>query len=250
MNSVSLRNISYLVKNKEIIKDISFELNEGEILTILGPNGVGKTTLLKIIAGLLKPTKGEVLLYGNPPNKFTQHLSYLPSTPNVDPYANVEDILLALLYGKDSRFVIRSKDIEKISYWYKALIDKDYMKTPFSNLSSGEQRLVLLSGCLARDPKIILLDEPTAFLDITNQAKVLSFIKRMSKERNITVIFTMHEIYYANIADKVLLMKDGKIKSYGKPDEVLKKELIDEVYKINSIELSLDDKKMFFPIIS
>ncbi len=249
MKSVILRDVSFSIKEKEIIKNISFELEEGETLAILGPNGVGKTTLLKIIAGLIKPTKGEVLLYNNSPEKSRKYISYLPANPNIDQYANVEDILLAMLYGKDKRFIVRNEDINKIRNWYFKLLERNYLKTSFNNLSSGEQRLVLLSGCFAREPKIILLDEPTAFLDITNQAKILKFIRDMSIKMNITVIFTMHEIYYANIANKVLLMKDGRIKSYGKPSDVLKKEIIDDVYKIDVMEIPFDDKKMFFPSI-
>ncbi|AFZ70742.1 ABC-type cobalamin/Fe3+-siderophore transport system, ATPase component [Caldisphaera lagunensis DSM 15908] len=249
MQSIIVKDVSFSIKDKEIIKDISFELEEGEILAILGPNGVGKTTLLKIIAGLIKPTKGEVLIYKNPPEKSRKYLSYLPANANIDQYANVEDILLAMLYGKDRKFIVGNDDIKKIKNWYFKLLEKNYLKTSFNNLSSGEQRLVLLSGCFAREPKIILLDEPTAFLDITNQAKILRFIKEMALKMNITVIFTMHEIYYANIANKVLLMKNGKIKSYGKPSDVLKKDIIDDVYKIDVLEIPYDNKKIFFPSV-
>jgi ABC-type cobalamin/Fe3+-siderophores transport system ATPase subunit len=249
MESVYLNNVSYSIKDKEIIKKIDFSLNEGETLAILGPNGVGKTTLLKIIAGLIKPTYGNILLYGKTPEESRKIISYLPANPNIDPYANVEDILLAQLYGNDKKFFISKDDVNKVRNWYFKFFEKNYLKTPFSNLSSGEQRLVLLSGCFARDPKIILLDEPVAFLDITNQAKILTFIKDISAKMKITVIFTMHEIYYANVANKVLLLKNGQIKSYGSPMSVLKKEIIEDVYKIELMELSLNDKKMFFPSI-
>ncbi|MFP3227435.1 MAG: ABC transporter ATP-binding protein [Caldisphaera sp.] len=249
MESVYLNNVSYSIKDKEIIKKIDFSLNEGETLAILGPNGVGKTTLLKIIAGLIKPTYGNILLYGKTPEESRKIISYLPANPNIDPYANVEDILLAQLYGNDKKFFISKDDVNKVRKWYFKFFEKNYLKTPFSNLSSGEQRLVLLSGCFARDPKIILLDEPVAFLDITNQAKILTFIKDISAKMKITVIFTMHEIYYANVANKVLLLKNGQIKSYGSPMSVLKKEIIEDVYKIELMELSLNDKKMFFPSI-
>ncbi|MFP3144319.1 MAG: ABC transporter ATP-binding protein [Caldisphaera sp.] len=249
MESVYVNNVSYSIKDKEIIKKIDFSLNEGETLAILGPNGVGKTTLLKIIAGLIKPTYGNILLYGKTPEESRKIISYLPANPNIDPYANVEDILLAQLYGNDKKFFISKDDVNKVRKWYFKFFEKNYLKTPFSNLSSGEQRLVLLSGCFARDPKIILLDEPVAFLDITNQAKILTFIKDISAKMKITVIFTMHEIYYANVANKVLLLKNGQIKSYGSPMSVLKKEIIEDVYKIELMELSLNDKKMFFPSI-
>jgi ABC-type cobalamin/Fe3+-siderophores transport systems, ATPase components len=195
MESVYLNNVSYSIKDKEIIKKIDFSLNEGETLAILGPNGVGKTTLLKIIAGLIKPTYGNILLYGKTPEESRKIISYLPANPNIDPYANVEDILLAQLYGNDKKFFISKDDVNKVRKWYFKFFEKNYLKTPFSNLSSGEQRLVLLSGCFARDPKIILLDEPVAFLDITNQAKILTFIKGYISKMKITVIFTMHEIY-------------------------------------------------------
>jgi ABC-type cobalamin/Fe3+-siderophores transport system ATPase subunit len=249
MESVYLNNVSYSIKDKEIIKKIDFSLNEGETLAILGPNGVGKTTLLKIIAGLIKPTYGNILLYGKTPEESRKIISYLPANLNIDPYANVEDILLAQLYGNDKKFFISKDDVNKVMKWYFKFFEKNYLKTPFSNLSSGEQRLVLLSGCFARDPKIILLDEPVAFLDITNQAKILTFIKDISAKMKITVIFTMHEIYYANVANKVLLLKNGQIESYGSPMSVLKKEIIEDVYKIELMELSLNDKKMFFPSI-
>jgi ABC-type cobalamin/Fe3+-siderophores transport system ATPase subunit len=243
--SISVSNLTYKIKDRAIINNISFDLDEGNILAILGPNGVGKSTLLKILAGIIKPSYGNIFLYGNTPERFRKHISYLPANYTVDPYATAEDVMFAELY--DNKFFFSKNNRNEIRKWASLFNLNGHLNNPFGSLSSGEQKLVLLAGGFARNPKVFLLDEPTAFLDISNQAKILSLIRDLSKRNNITIVLAIHEIYYANIADKVILLKKGNIVRYGSPKNVLDKNILKDVYGIELEEMDLNNNKIFLP---
>ncbi len=248
MKGVEAIGVSYSVGSREIIHDITFELEEGKVLAILGPNGVGKTTLLRILSGIIPPSRGKVYLYGENPAKFRRFLTYIPANYNIDMYARSLDIMLAELYN--GGFFYNRRDIEKIRMWASYFGVERYFDTPFGKLSSGEQKLVLLAGGLARDPKIMILDEPTAFLDISNQAKILSLIREIAEKEGITIVFALHEIYYGNIADYVMLMKDGKLIKFGNPNEVLNKDLLVGIYGIELEGFEINGSKVFLPKFS
>ncbi len=211
-----------------IFAELSLGLERGEMVALLGPNGAGKTTLLRLAAGLLRPTGGSVRLDGRelqtwPRRRLAQTLAYLPqdALPAFDfPAALMVELgrapyqrMLGGLTASDRRVVA------------EALADtatSDLADRAFSELSGGERRRVLLAMVLAQEPRVLLLDEPTAHLDLRFQVEVLALIRRLRHVRGLTVLAAMHDLNLASLYfDRLLLLQAGHLVADGPPQGVL-----------------------------
>lgn len=248
-------------QNKTIVEDISFGVETGDILCILGPNGVGKTTLFKTILGFLKLKGGEILLDDQDIFKwsrkdFAKAIGYVPQahTPPF-PY-KVRDVVVM---GRTAHLGIFSSPSKKDFDMAEEIIDSlgiSYLKDDvYTEISGGERQLVLIARALAQDPKILIMDEPTSNLDFGNQVRVLKHIKKLA-ERNIGIIMTSHFPNHAFMASTTVLAigRGNEFKS-GKSDEVVTAELLKKIYNINvQINTVIDEKnneeiKVCIPII-
>jgi iron complex transport system ATP-binding protein len=220
---------------------LSFNVESGEILVVVGPNASGKTTLLRLISGILPLEKGSLSLCGYERERFLSmkppQLSYVPSFPEADLMVTPEELIKA-----------SSGSLER-AYQYVPQV-REFAKRRLLHLSSGQRRLACIARGFSTDPKLLLIDEPLAHLDIASQELVLSSIKRFVKEGSI-VIVTMHELHLAPLlADKILLLNKGKEVAFGSPEDVLKKELLEKVYGARLLEVLRGDRKIYLPRIS
>ncbi len=236
MSGVKVRNLSYTYNGKPVLNDISFELERGEVLAILGPNGSGKTTLLKCLNGILKP-HGSVLISGRSITEMKMRdvakiLGYVPQMHQpAFPYRVIDVVISGraphLGFAPPSR-----KDYELAEEALRKLGLSNVALKPYTQLSGGELRLVLIARALVQQPKILLLDEPLSHLDLKNKVVVLKTIKSLADE-GMTIIFTEHDPNFAFVvAEKALLMSNGRIVKFGKTSEVLTEELISKVYGV------------------
>lgn len=238
---------------KTVFQNISFSLNEGECLFLLGPNGIGKTTLFKVLLGILKPAKGTITLDNKDIScwtrkKVAQYIGYVPQHHN-PPFSYT--VLEVVLMGRTphlNRFDMPSKNDEEIALKAIESIGLSHLANKsYTNISGGERQLVLIARALTQQPKILIMDEPTSNLDYGNQFKVMNHLQTLTK-MGIGVIISTHMPDHAiRYGTKAALMKNGMIYSIGEPNEVINKKNIKELYNIDSelINVQVSDENKF-----
>jgi iron complex transport system ATP-binding protein len=220
------------------IRDISFEVRQGGFLGIIGPNGSGKTSLLKALSRILKPVEGTVQLegkniWGTGRKELAQKVAVVSQSSSVS-HIMVEDFVLLGRIPHHGRFQFldSAKDVEIAVNAMEMTGAIRFRHKMLGELSGGERQLVLIARALTQQPKVILLDEPTNFLDITHQVQVMDLIRRMNRECGLTVITVLHDLNLAGeYCKELLLMNLGRIFKMGTPDEVLTYTNIEEVYR-------------------
>ena len=222
-NSIEVINLSKTYESKEAVKNINFKINENEIIGLLGPNGCGKTTTIGMILGLLKPTKGRILINGKDleKNKF-----FLLNKMNfISPYIELPKKLKVkqnlIVYGK----LYNVKNLEeRIEYLSNKLRLFDLLYKVTGELSSGQKNRVSLAKSLINDPSVLLLDEPTASLDPETGDFVRTFLEDYKKENKISILLASHNMNEVKrLCNSVLMMKDGVIIDSGTPNNLIKK---------------------------
>jgi ABC-2 type transport system ATP-binding protein len=222
-NSIEVINLSKSYGSKEAVKKINFKVNENEIIGLLGPNGCGKTTTIAMILGLLKPSDGKVLI--NNMNIEDHRISLLHKMNFISPYIELPKKLTVkqnlIVYGK----LYSIKDLNnKIELLANELRLKDLLKKITGELSSGQKNRVSLAKALINDPKVLLLDEPTASLDPETGDFIRTFLENYKRENKISILLASHNMNEVKrLCASVLMMKEGNIIDKGKPDELIKK---------------------------
>lgn len=224
-----------------LIKDIRISLKKGEIMTLIGPNGAGKTTILKSIIQQLSPLGGVVYLDGKAVDQMTgKELSKKMSvvlTERVRPeLMTCEDVVATGRYPYTGRFGILSDQDRRIVREAMELVhiselaDRDFLKT-----SDGQKQRVMLARAICQEPDIIVLDEPTSFLDIRYKLEFLSILQNMSRTRNLSVLMSLHELDLAGrISDKIVCIKGDQVDRFGTPEEVFTPGYIPELYQMTT----------------
>ena len=208
---------------KEAVKDVSFKLNQNEIIGILGPNGCGKTTTIAMILGLLKPSKGKVLVSGVEIEN--QRVDLLNQLNFISPYIELPKKLTVRqnleVYG---RLYDVNKLKTKIDYLSERLRLYEFVDKLTGDLSSGQKNRVSLAKSIINDPKVLLLDEPTASLDPETGDFVRSFLEEYQKENKTSILLASHNMAEVErLCSSVLMMNKGSIIDEGKPEELIKK---------------------------
>ena len=221
--SIIVENLSKNYFNKEAVKEISFTIKENEILGLLGPNGCGKTTTIAMMLGLLKPTKGKVIIHGQDIEK--NRISLLHKMNFISPYIELPKKLTVkenlIVYGKLYGVKLIS---ERIKYLSEKLRLNEFINTKTGELSSGQKNRVSLAKALINEPSILFLDEPTASLDPETGDFVRSFIEKISKEKNMSILLASHNMdEVKRLCKNVLMMNNGVIIDQGTPDNLIKK---------------------------
>ncbi len=222
-NSIEVINLSKLYNTKKAVNNISFKIDENEIVGLLGPNGCGKTTTIGMILGLLKPTSGQVLINGK--NIENNKISILHKMNFISPYIELPKKLTVkqnlIVYGK--LYNIKNLN-ERINFLSEKLRLGDLLDKITGELSSGQKNRVSLAKALINDPTVLLLDEPTAALDPETADFIRTFLEKLREEKKISVLLASHNMNEVKrLCNSVMMMKDGNIVDGGTPEDLIKK---------------------------
>jgi lipopolysaccharide export system ATP-binding protein len=230
---LSIRNLRKSYKRRPVIRDVSMQLNRGEVVALLGPNGSGKTTCFYAIAGLVTPEGGEVLIDGRDVTALPMYrrarlgIGYLPQEVSIFRGLSVEDNILAVLEITHADHHKRRERLEELLSEFSIT---HLRRAPALALSGGERRRVEIARCLAADPKYLLLDEPFAGVDPIAVGEIRGLVQDL-KSRGIGVLITDHNVRETlEIVDRAYILHDGKVLMSGTTDEVVRDETVRRVY--------------------
>lgn len=240
----------------DILKEVDFSVQAGDMTTILGPNGSGKTTLFKCIAGLWKPQRGEIL-FGNknisnlPHEKRAKMLAIVPQEHEPPFTYSVLDVVLTGRVSHIGVFSSPSKHDYRKAEESIEKVDISHLKDrPYTKISGGERQLVLIARALAQEAPILLLDEPTSHLDFRNQVIVLNKVKEIARHKGLTVLMTIHDPNLAMLfSDKVVVLNGGSVVCTGSPQVVITEDILQKVYGINVSLIPWNGTRVVYPRI-
>jgi iron complex transport system ATP-binding protein len=227
--------------DRVVVDDLDLELTEGSFTAIVGPNGCGKSTLLRALGRLMRPTAGQVLLDGRaiartPTREVAKVLGLLPQAPIAPEGLTVGDLVARGRHPHQSWLRQWSRDDEAVVAEALAWTDMAGLADrPVDALSGGQRQRAWISMALAQGTDLLLLDEPTTYLDLSHQIDVLELVGRLHAERGRTVVVVLHDLNLAaRYAERLVAMKDGALVASGTPDEVLTEALLAEVFDLEA----------------
>lgn len=237
MIGLEIKAVDFSYFNGLVLDNIDLTVKPGEMVGLLGPNGSGKTTLIKIASGVLRPRHGKVGL-GDRPLKMlsrktiARYLAVVPQQFNIPFAFTVEEVVMLGRIPFLKPLAEENETDLKLTDAAMRLVDIIHLKNRrFNELSGGEKQKVVLSMALAQEPQILLLDEPTAHLDISHQVQILELVKHLNISRGLTVLAALHDLNLAALYfNRLVLLKKGKILADGTPAQVLTEEIIKDVF--------------------
>lgn len=234
-----IKQLNCFYDKKKVLYDIAFSVKPGEFLTILGPNGSGKTTLLKVMTGFLQPTSGTVKLEGRSlnelsPGELARKIAFVSQDVRIKfPFTCLEVVMM----GRNP-FQGRSKKMDKedLAIVHEAMETTETLKfadSLITEISMGEKQRVILARALAQTPEILFLDEAFSAMDVCYSIKSLNLLKKLVKEKNMTIVSVMHDLNMADTySDTVLALNSGKIMKWGTAENVMVPSFIHSLFKI------------------
>ena len=251
---IKLENISFSYnKKKEFIQDLSLEFKSGEITTILGPNGSGKSTLLHMMSTYLKPKSGKIYLGDKDLGKLKQkeiakYISCVYQENEAPDDITVRDLVS---FGRNIYSSVKKEDKEEnmrmIDFALKATGIEEIQDKKVVNLSGGQKQRAFIAMSLAQNTEVLLLDEPTTYLDIYHQIEILEVVKSLNEKYNITIVMVLHDLNQAiNYSHNIVIMKNGNLIKQGKATEVLNEQTIKDVYNVSGYIHKEDNEEIYF----
>lgn len=232
MLELKMKNISVNYGKKEIVKNISCNFQGGKLISLIGPNGTGKTTLLKSIANLLK-YKGKIEILENGEKKeYKNNIVYVPQlSVNLINLTVFEMVLLGRV--KDLSWKVSKEHLDAVAQILEELNLSHLSYLKFSSLSGGQKQMVVMAQSLVSNPKILLLDEPTSALDLKHQLQIMEVAKKYTKKTGAITILVLHDIALATrYSDEFLLLNDGYLIAQGGIEEVIRPEILENIYEV------------------
>ncbi|MGL5315546.1 MAG: ABC transporter ATP-binding protein [Peptostreptococcaceae bacterium] len=241
-------------KDKPFIKDLNIDIPKGKITTILGPNGSGKSTLLSILSCYNRPQSGEVYINNTNLNKL-KYRQIAKKIATVHQHnSSPDDITVETLvsYGRTPHTQVykntKEEDCSIIDWALNSTGMHKLAQKKVMSLSGGQRQRAFIAMALAQKTDILLLDEPTTYLDIYHQIEILEMVRELNEKHNITIVMVLHDINQAiKYSHNIVIMKNGQIINQGQPEEVINKNIIEDVYKVQGfIGKSEEDNEMYF----
>ena len=230
-----------------MLKDISLEFSSSNLTCIIGPNGVGKTTLVKCINRLLKPNKGSITIDGEDLSTFSlldlaRRMAFVPNSVSSVFSMSVSEAILMGRYPH-SGWVTSDYDLRVVEDIIHTMNLEDLADRNFRELSAGQTQRVVIARGLVQEPEILILDEPTSNLDVKHQMDIMKFLNNYSKNMNIKVIMVCHDLNItSNFADRIIIMHNGRVFADGTAEQVMTEENIRNVYGVNSKIIDVDGR--------
>lgn len=237
-----------------VLQELGFELEEGQVMALVGANGSGKTTLLRALIGYV-PSEGNILWMGKSIKDWSsralaKQVAYMPQSPSSEPGDRVIECLrigrfphrgLMSLDHQDDEFVVHQVAEE--------LGLTDLLDRPIETLSGGQRQRVFLGRCLVQDPRAILLDEPTTFLDLKHQTDFYRLMRKLAEKRGICVLMACHHLNLTTAhADRIMVLKSGRLLACGNVREVMSEQIISEAFDIPIKRIELKGNFYFLPV--
>ncbi|HDS63073.1 MAG TPA: ABC transporter ATP-binding protein [Methanofollis liminatans] len=233
---LSVDELTFLYRNRDVLNEIAFTIDAGEVVAILGPNGVGKTTLLKCLNRILRPKEGVVNLDGEDLARLNlmdiaRRVGYVPQRVETGRLTAFDAVLLGRRphIGWD----ITDRDLRIVDAVFHRLSMDNLRLSYIDEMSGGELQKVAIARALVQEPKILLLDEPTSSLDLKNQVEILSTIVQIVRQHTIAAVMTMHDLNQAlRYADRFIFLKDGQVYAHG-DRSIVTPAVIQDVYGVS-----------------
>ncbi len=234
---LSIENVTIRYEARTVLRNVSLDVNPGEVLALIGPNGVGKSTLIRASSGSLKPIGGRITIDGQEvqrlcPEDRAKAIAVVPQAMRLPELFSVFE---TVLMGRTPYLGWLGRESEKDRAVVQAALDRtctlELAERPIGELSGGEQQRVLIARALAQSARTLLLDEPTAHLDLKHQASVLGLVCDLAHAENYAVLIALHDLNLAaQYADRVALLSNGTVAAIGTPEEVLTEENLSPAY--------------------
>ena len=237
--TMSITNLVQGYGNKTVLKDISFDVEQGEMVAILGPNGSGKSTLIKSICRIKQPLGGSITIDGEnimgiDRKVFSKYIGYVPQKFTPSDYMQVFD---AVLVGRAPymEWTYSREDFEMAAKAVEIMGIDDLLEKNIHDLSGGQIQKVIIARAITQDPRYYILDEPTSALDLRNQLNTLRSMRDIIERKDAGVLVALHDINLAmHFTDKVVMLKDGLVYACGKPEDVITEQSIKDIYGVSS----------------
>ncbi|AVP64764.1 ABC transporter ATP-binding protein [Clostridium botulinum] len=241
MNSITTRNLAIAYEDKLIVDGLNMNIPKGKITTIIGPNGCGKSTVLKTIGRILKPKKGLVYLNGDDirnlsTKEVAQKMAILPQAPQAQGGLTVGELVSYGRFPHKKGFGKLSPEDKKVIQWALDITKLTELEvTMVDNLSGGQRQRVWIAMALAQQTDLILLDEPTTYLDMAYQLEVLELLYNLNREQSCTIVMVLHDLNLAaRFADYMIAIRSGSIISHGTPEEIMTKKVLKDTFNIDA----------------
>ncbi len=236
---LNIHSITVNYGETEILKNLSLKIQAGEVVSLIGPNGAGKTTLMRAISGVLPLQSGSVEIDNDDLTTMSisdraRLLAVVPQARRLTPEYSVRQ---AVLMGRTPYLGwlgnLSKHDYDRANWALERTQISEFAERRVDKLSGGEQQLVLVARALAQDSPVVLLDEPTAHLDLRHQATILDLVHDLARERGLAVLMSLHDLNLVSLfSDNIALLGEGRILAFGSPNEVLSPKYLSDVYQV------------------
>ncbi|MFC1467511.1 ABC transporter ATP-binding protein [Verrucomicrobiota bacterium] len=252
--SFSIQNLSMAFAEKEVLKNVTLNIQRGEFLSILGPNGAGKSTLLKCICGILHDWRGKIELEGKPLTKYSpraraQLVSYVPqSVTHRLPFTVFAFVAMGRYPHLSPFSTLSTADRTHIDEAIAAVGMQDFRERQMDTLSGGERQMVMIAAALAQGGNILVLDEPITFLDYRHQVAVMKTLQRLNQEKGFTIITVNHDLHSAlQFSTKLAALKNGELIRHDAPSTFREEAFLQELYGTQFRKLEFDEHELILP---
>ena len=248
---IEVKDLSVSYEDKLIIESMNLAIPKGKITMIIGANGCGKSTLLKTIARIIKPKHGEILLCGKSireqaPKEIAKRMAVLPQSPIAPSGLLVRELVA---YGRFPYQApmqgLSEHDLDMVNWALEVTGMTEFANQSIDGISGGQRQRAWIAMALAQETEIVVLDEPTTYLDMSHQLEILLLLQKLNREQNRTIVMVLHELNNATrFADHIIGVKSGKVIFEGKPKEVITEKNLEELYGIKA-KLQMDETNTY-----
>jgi iron complex transport system ATP-binding protein len=236
-SAIEIKNLSHSYDSLVVLNTLTFSIEKGDFFIIIGPNGSGKTTLLKIISGLVKLQQGDLAILDQSIQSYTRKalakkIAYVPQMVSMDfPFTVLEVVLMGRSPHLGPLGLGQEKDVEIATKAMTFTGIEHLTGRKLEQLSGGEQQRVLIARAICQEPEVILLDEPTASLDLAHQVRIMDMMEKLKNEKNVTIVMVSHDVNLAAMyGENLLLLKEGRILGRGRPEDVITYQALEKAY--------------------